>query len=223
MRKPVLSIAAALLVAATGPARAQLAVPEPGREIASVAVKLGVLSPRTTFTDASFGESSFQEGMAAGVAVTTWPLLGRRVGMRAQLMRGRTDGENSTSELAPIAVNDPSVWLYTLELAVRQPVSAGALSGAPYLSAGWGGKQYTWAVSQHKTSRFMALTAAAGMDVRPASLGAFGVNAELRAYDSHFRAFGIDDGSWEPGFYGGKVGGVRSLDLMLAVGASLNF
>jgi hypothetical protein len=225
MMRPVLSMAAAvlLLAASASTLSAQLAVPEPGREIASVAVKLGVLSPRTTFNDASFGESSFEEGMAVGVAVSAWPLLGRRVGFRGQLMRSQTDGENSTSELAPIAVNDPNVYLYTLELAVRQAMSLGAVSGAPYLSAGWGGKQYSWAVSQHKTSRFATLTASTGVELRPRALGAFGVNAELRAYSSHFRAFGIDDGSWSPGFYGGEVGGVENLDVLLTVGASLNF
>ena len=225
MTRAVLRTAAALmLVFASGPTlQAQLASPEPGREIASVGIKLGMLSPRTTFTDASFGESSFEEGAAYGVSVATWPLLGRRVGIRGQMIRSHTDGENSTSELAPIAVNDPTVYLYTLELAVRQAVNVGALSGAPYLAAGWGGKHYTWAVSQHKTSRFAALTAAAGIDLRPAALGAFGLNAELRGYNSKFRAFGIDDGTWENGFYGGKVGGVENLDMLLTVGASLNF
>ena len=215
--------AAALLLASASALHAQLAVPEPGREIASVAVKVGLLSPRTTFTDAAFGESGFREGMAVGVAVSAWPLLGRRVGIRGQLVRSHTDGENSTSELAPVAVNDPNVYLYTLELAVRQPLSVGGVSGAPYLSAGWGGKHYSWAVSQHKTSRFAALTAATGVELRPASLGAFGVGAELRAYGSRFRGFGIDDGNWSPGFYGGEVGGVRNVDVLGTVGVSLNF
>jgi hypothetical protein len=224
MIRSVLSAAAVLLVAASASTlHAQLAVPQPGREIATIALKLGVLSPRTTFSDASFGESRFKQGTAVGVSVAAWPLLGRRVGIRGQMVRSHTDGQNSTSELAPIAVNDPNVYLYTMELAVRQAMSVGPVRGAPYLAAGLGGKQYNWAVSQHSVSRFSTLTAATGVDLRPKRLGAFGINTELRAYSSHFRAFGIDNGSWSPGFYGGKVGGVENLDMLLTVGASLNF
>jgi hypothetical protein len=223
MIRPLLSLGAALLIAATAGAELHAQAAAPGHDIASVGLKLGLLSPRTTFDDASFGESSFSEGLAYGVAVNTWPMLGRRVGIRGQLVRSETAGENSTSDFAPIAINDPTVYLYTLELAVRQPVELGSLTGVPYLAAGYGGKQYTWAVSQHKTSRFGAWTAAGGLELRPTALGAFGVSTELRAYGSEFRAFGIDDGTWEDGFYGGKVGGVDNLDLLLSTGISVHF
>src|SRR5690606_25211109 len=88
-----------------------------GYEIASATLKMGMLSPRTTFTDNSFGESSFSNGLAVGVTATAWPVFNRRVGLKAQIIRSETDGQNETSEFAPIAVNDPTVYLYTLELA----------------------------------------------------------------------------------------------------------
>lgn len=194
-----------------------------GYEIASATLKLGMLSPRTTFTDDSFGESSFANGFAVGITATTWPAFSRQVGLKAQIVRSETDGQNEMSEFAPIAVNDPTVYLYTLELAARKPFWAGMTSVVPYLSAGVGGKHYTWAVSQHKSVRFNALTAAVGMEVRPPMFGAFGINTEVRGYRSDFRAFGIDDGTWSDGFYGGKVGAVDNYDLLISTGISLYF
>lgn len=211
------ALAAALLLAlsdATG-----LSAQAPAGDAGSVTLGVGVLAPRTTFRDPSFGESGFENGLAVGVSAVTWPLLDRRLGLRATLVRSETDGRNETSELAPLAVNDPNVYLFTAEVAARYPTAA----GYPYLSAGYGVKHYTWAVSAHEASRFGAWTVAGGYVLRAAALGRFGVVAELRGYRSEFRAFGIDDGSWEPGPYGGEVGGVANLDLLLTTGLSVHF
>jgi len=197
--------------------------PAPGNEIASVDVKLGMLSPQTTFTDESFGESSFDNGLAVGFSAAAWPLLDRRVGIKGQVVRSKTEGTNSISEFAPIAINDPTVYLYTLEVAIRHPMEMGSLSGFPYLSLGYGGKHYTWAVSQHREDKFIAWTGAAGYELRLTAMGAFGLTAELRGYQSNFRAFGIDDGTWEFGHYGGNVGGVKNVDLLFSTGVSLYF
>lgn len=219
--RAVLLLASALAVAmsTTDLAAQVLNNPRLGEELASVNFRLGLLAPQTTFTDESFGESSFDNGVALGFSVAAWPAFNNRVGLRGTLVRSQTDGRNSTSELAPIAINDPNVYFYTLEAAVRAPMGA----GFPYISAGYGGKHYTWAVSAHKVSRFAAMTAAAGYEMRPAALGPFGLNAELRGYRSNFRAFGIDDGTWEDGPYGGLAGGVKNLDLLFTTGFSLYF
>jgi hypothetical protein len=193
--------------------------PRFGEEMASVNLKLGLLAPQTTFTDPSFGESSFSNGFAAGIGLGVWPILDHRIGLRANLIRGRTDGENSTSEFAPIAMNDPTVYLYTLEAAARLPMG----SGSPYVSVGYGGKLYSWKVTPHRLDRFGTWTAATGYEARPASLGPFGITAELRGYRGSFRAFGIDDGTWEPGPYGGRGGGVPNLDLLFTTGFALYF
>jgi hypothetical protein len=215
-------IAAVLLLLLTeGDALAQQ--PRLGGERGTASIRLGLLAPMTTFDDPSFGESGFANGMAIGVSAAAWPLLGGHIGLRAQVTRSRTEGENTVSELAPLAMNDPTVYLYTAEVAARYPMNMGALSGFPYIAVGVGGKHYTWAISAHKVSRFSALTAAVGYEARPASLGPFGINAEFRAFRSGFRAFGIDDGTWEPGPYGGKVGTVDNLDLSFTTGLSVHF
>jgi hypothetical protein len=221
MRAAVLGVVASLLVTASvSELRAQiLNSPPVGQEIASVNLRVGLLAPQTTFNDPSFGESSFDSGFALGMTAAAWPILDRKVGLRGSLIRSRTDGQNATSEFAPIAINDPTVYMYTLEGAVRLPMAA----GFPYASVGYGGKHYTWTTSAHKVSRFAAWTAATGYELRPAALGPFGVVAELRGYQSNFRGFGIDDGSWEDGPYGGRVGGVKNVDLLFTTGFSLHF
>ena len=169
MRAAVLIVGGALLLGLgwSSAAEAQLlgGGPQHGNEIASFNLKLGLLSPQTDFDDPVGGQSSFDNGMAIGVGVTTWPMFDRRLGLRGAIVRSRTDGQNSNSDLAPIAVNDPNVYLYTLEAAFRLPMG----SGFPYISAGYGGKHYTWASSAHKVSRFSALTAAASTSRRSAT------------------------------------------------------
>lgn len=193
--------------------------PAHGNEIASFNFKLGLLAPQTSFDDPVGGTSSFDSGLAIGAGFSTWPMFNRRLGIRGGIVRSQTDGQNSTSDLAPIAVNDPNVYLYTLEAAFRMPMG----SGFPYVSAGYGGKHYTWAASAHKVSRFSAFTAAAGYEMRPHALGPFGLNLELRGYQSNFRAFGIDDGTFEDGPLGGNIGGVKNLDLLVTAGFGFYF
>src|SRR5688572_13038050 len=103
MNRLLLFLAVALWVGLAAPASAQLFIGPPvGDEIASVNLKFGLLAPQTTFTDPSFGESSFANGAAFGLAASTWPLLNRRLGLRGHVVRSQTDGENATSAFAPI-------------------------------------------------------------------------------------------------------------------------
>jgi hypothetical protein len=194
----------------------------PGDDYGSLAVHFGLFSPTTTYTDQTYGESSFKSGMATGVSVTTWPTSGNW-GFRFELVRTETDGHNAQFEFAPIAVNDPTQWLISGEFALRRPMSFGSVSSSPYISGGVGAKQYNWKVSVHQEDRFFLLTAGAGLDFRHRLLGPFALTAEARGYFSKFAAFGIDDGTWEPGFYGGSVGGQSTRDLMFTTGFSLVF
>ena len=187
----------------------------------------------TTFDHDMAGEpaqSSFNSGIAVGASANAWFAFDRRLGVRVKVVRSKTEGENSISDLAPIAVNDPVQWLYTAEFIGRMPMSA---SLSPYLSLGAGMKQYNWAQSIHDEERFLTITGSAGVEVRPAALGRFGFTAELRGYQSEFKAFGINDGSWETGtparegtnigFYGGVTKGPSNIDLLLSTGFSYAF
>src|SRR5690606_27506513 len=135
----------------------------------------------------------FDNGLAIGVTAAAWPSwpLDGKLGLRASLIRSEVDGQNETSEFAPMALNDPTVWTFTGEVAARLPMG----SGFPYLSFGVGVRHYTWAVSVHEVSQFFTWTGALGYELRPAALGPIGLSVELRGYRSDFRAFGIDDGT----------------------------
>jgi hypothetical protein len=194
----------------------------PGNDYGSVTVHAGLLSPQTKYRDASFGESWFESGFALSASATAWPTRGRW-GVRAQLVRSKTDGSNATFPLAPIAVNDPTQWIVTGEAIVRLPMDFGSLAGFPYLSAGVGAKQYNWAVSVHQEDRSFLWTVGLGADMRHSLLGRFALNVEGRAYFSEFKFFGVDDGTWEPGFYGGEVGGVGTRDFLFSTGLSFVF
>src|SRR5262245_23146083 len=109
MRRVNVCLTVALLLAARPsiPLHAQVL---PGNDFGSVTVYAGVLSPRTKYTDASFGQSWFESGLAVSGAATAWPTRGRW-GIRAQLVRSKTNGVNASFPLAPIAVNDPTQWI----------------------------------------------------------------------------------------------------------------
>jgi hypothetical protein len=187
--------------------------------VGSVALKVGLLAPQSSFEEET-GEGSWDNGLAIGVVGTAWPRwpLDRRLGIRGQIVRSSHDGKNTVSEFTPIAINDPTVWLATMELAARLPLGV----GTPFISGGVGGKHYTWKQSVHEVTRSFVITGAAGFEFQPASLPV-GIVAELRAYHSKFRAFGVNDHEWTNGPMGGEVGGVNNLDLMLTTGFSYSF
>ncbi|MQA91684.1 MAG: hypothetical protein GEU90_15925 [Gemmatimonas sp.] len=211
-------------------ASAQLGpAPQLGDDWGSISVNLGLFAPMSTFEDDQFGKSSFENASALTISATAWPMFERRVGVRAQVVRSRTEGSNEMSEFAPIAANDPTQWLMTAELVGRLPMA----TGFPFVSAGVGMKQYNWARSLHDESRFFTITGAGGYELRPPMLAPLAFTAELRGYYSSFRAFGIDDGTWEPGpraiedtdvgFFGGIVGGVSNVDMLLTLGLGFYF
>jgi hypothetical protein len=204
-----------------------------GPNWASLGLHVGFFSPLSTYEHDMGGapaESSFNSGIALGASANAWFAFDRRLGVRVELIRSETEGENSLSDLAPIAVNDPVQWLYTAEFIGRMPMGE---SLSPYVSLGAGMKQYNWKQAIHDEDRFLTLTGSVGAEVRPAALGRFGFTAELRGYQSEFKAFGINDGSWETGtparegtnigFYGGVTEGLNNIDLLLSTGLSYTF
>ena len=95
----------------------------PGNDYGAVGVNLGLLAPQTKYNDTSFGKSWFESGFAVSAVATAWPTSGSW-GFRAQLTRSKTDGANESFPFAPIAVNDPTQWLVTGELAPSRPFVA---------------------------------------------------------------------------------------------------
>jgi hypothetical protein len=205
-------------------------------EWATFGVEFGRFAPRTTFQDATFGESSFRAASAIGFSAAAWPH--RRVGLRFKVARSQTDGTNESSEYAPIAVQDPTQWSFTGEITGRHGLEMGTLSVLPYIALGAGMRHYTWQAARHNESKFFTWTAAGGADIRPSALGPFGISVEVRGYRSVFNVFGINGGNWRPGtaarpvdddvgtdigFYGGVVDSVWSHDFMFTIGLSYSY
>jgi hypothetical protein len=221
------AVAVVLLASATRLDAQIFPAPALGEDLGQVTLHMGLLSPMTTFDDPTTdtpgqpSKSSFSNGFAIGATVTAWPgwPLENKLGIRASLIRSALDGQNSFNDFAAFAVNDPTTWTFTTELVGRLPMG----SGFPYASLGIGIRHYTWKVSVHEVSRFKTFTGTVGYEFRPIATGPFGFNVELRGYRSDFRAFGIDDGTWEDGPYGGKVGTVPNNDLLFIAGASVYF
>jgi len=227
LRRPMMFALAGLL--SLGPAsRLEAQAPAVGSDFGSARINVGMLAPTSTFTDPMFGESSFASGAALGASVLVFPWQGRW-GIGANLIRSTTEGE-AESEFAPMALNDPTQFLFTVDVAARQMYD----SWFGYVAGGAGMKQYNWAASRHSEDRFFLWNVAAGVELRPAILGRFGLAAEVRSYHSKLIAFGIDDGTWEPGtpaqplypnigFQGGVVGGQKNHDLLFTGAISIPF
>jgi hypothetical protein len=228
MKRALLTFAIAGAVATASASELSAQAPRIGDDFGSARIHVGALAPTSTFTDNIFGESSFATGTAVGASVLVWPWQGR-IGFGANLFRSSTDGQAEV-EWAPMALNDPTQWLFSSGLAYRLPYD----TWYPYVAAGVGMKQYNWKLSRHKEDRFFLWDVAAGAEARPSFLGRFGFSAEVRSMHSKLIAFGIDDGTWKPGtpaqplypnigFYGGVVGGQNNHDLMITAAFTIPF
>ncbi|MEX1258715.1 MAG: hypothetical protein WEG36_13960 [Gemmatimonadota bacterium] len=205
--------------------------PGAGDEIVNFAIHFGMLAPVTKFDDPTGGQSSLESGAAFGASATVWPY--ERIGLRAKVMRSSNSGTNDEFPFAALAVQEATQWMLTGEVVARQTFDTGSFSGFPYIAAGVGGKQYYWSNALHDEERYFVVTGAGGVEVRHASLGRFGFNAEVRAYRSNFNSFGINGGNWrvgtpanpiEPvGFYGGVTDDVTNWDVMFTTGVSMTF
>jgi len=197
MTKRMLGIALSALVLVAQPVSGQILweAGQPGDDIGSVAVMFGVLAPSTSFSDDG---SSFEQGTALGLALNYWPF--ERLGLRTHVLRAKTPGDHG--DLAPcpptpcsaIGYQEPVVWDYALEAAVRLPMGGGGLNWFPYLSAGVAGKSYRWSVDVPRVGYTGGgFTAAGGVEVRTASMGPFGFIAEARTYQTKFQTLGKNE------------------------------
>src|SRR5690606_3043893 len=135
------------------------------------------LQPSTTYDDGS----TFASGIGSGIAATVWPH--RYVGVRSVVIRSRTEGEQG-DQFSPLQFQNPVVWLYDVELALRYPF-VGAIGLSPYVSGGFGGKTFRWNPSwpEQTSLTVKALTGAAGLELRPSGgRSALGMIAEVRGY-----------------------------------------
>jgi hypothetical protein len=216
MKRALLLLLPVLALAGVQKASAQTGYAE---ERGAIYLKGGLISPMTTFQDEDFGETSYSNGAVYGLGGTLWPALGGKGGLIFNVLRGKTDGQ-ADDPMAPIVINSPTIYLATAEAAFRLPMSA----GYPYISLGYGMKQYTWVNVPKQNMRDGALTGSIGYELRTSSLGMWGVNFELRGYRTNYRAFGVNSGETDiNGAMGGTIDGVSYTDLMFTTGVSLNF
>jgi len=211
------AVAVALCLLGTAPLKAQLwEAGLPGEDLGSISLLGGLLQPNTTYDDGS----TFESGMGFGASVAVWPW--RHVGVRATLLRGRTEGKEG-EVFSPLRFQNPTIWLYNLDLALRYPLmTESSLALAPYIAAGVGGKTFRWDPSWPEQIGFTSrtLTAAGGIEVRPTGGGrALGLIAEVRGYRYGYTGFQYQ---WGDGI-GRHIGDPQdSTDLLFTLGLTLN-
>lgn len=154
----------------------------PGHDVASIALHIGALAPLQNLPDGT----SFNSGIAGGVSATAWPF--RNLGVRGTVMMGQSAGAPGPGSTSPAGLEKPTVGLYSLELAVRQPMANGRFSWFPYLAGGIGGKQYLWSEKFTGVEWDMAFawTMSGGLDVRPMTSPRLGVVLDVSRFSSKY-------------------------------------
>jgi hypothetical protein len=206
LMKRVFAASAAALILAAQPLSAQLwQAGLPGDDVGSLALNLGVLSPATEFADDG---SSFDQGTAFGVGFTYWPF--DHVGLRTHVLRGETPGNHGNLSPCPpnpcsaVGHQQPVVWHYALEGAVRLPMGGAGLAWFPFASAGVTGKSYRWSIDRPRVGYTApGWTAAGGIEVRTRATGPFGLLAEVRTYQTSFETLGKSEGHSDFAFTAG--------------------
>ncbi|MQA89480.1 MAG: outer membrane beta-barrel protein [Gemmatimonas sp.] len=195
--KRVFAGAAAALILAVQPLSGQLwEAGLPGDDIGSLAVNFGVLSPTTEFPDDG---SSFDQGTGFGMALTYWP--SDHFGLRTHVMRGETPGNHGNLAPCPptpcsaVGYQEPVVWHYSAEAAVRRPMGGAGFAWFPYASAGVTGKSYRWSIDRPRVGYTGGgWTAAGGIEARTGATGPLGFMAEVRTYQTRFQTLGKNQG-----------------------------
>lgn len=187
----------------------------PGEDVGSISLYGGLLQPNTTYEDGS----TFESGISGGVSVSYWPY--RYFGMKALVIRSRTEGREG-QEFSPLRFQNPTVWLYNLDLAVRYPIVGSSLALVPYLAGGVGGKTFRWDPSWPEQIGMSAPTksAAAGFEIRPTGRNrTLGIVVEARGYNYGYTGFNYQ---WGEGI-GRHIGDPQeSTDLLFSVGLTFS-
>jgi hypothetical protein len=191
----VLALVVLVTVLWTSPLSAQIwEAGLPGDDIGSVAVTGGVVAPSTNFSDDG---SHFESGGIFGLALTYWPF--EHFGLRTHVMRGKTQGNHGDmaatcppAPCSPIGFQEPVVWHYSLEAALRRPMGgSGGTAWFPFVSVGATGKSYRWSIERPWVGYTGGgWTAAGGVELRMAATGPFGFIAEARTFQTRFQALG---------------------------------
>lgn len=202
----------------------------PGEDLGSLALLFGSVAPQSSLPDGA----SFASGIAIGGSASWWPF--RYVGFRGHVVRAKTDGQEG-HEFSSVAFEEPVVWLYSADVAVRYPLVGQRIALAPYIAAGYGGKSYEWSLNRlsagsHGNTTF-GWTLAGGAEIRPGSSGWYGLRLEIANQRSEFRFFEYAGPHPQHEFYRqeavvheGVVPGNLEFpdmnDLILSVGVTLN-
>jgi len=194
-----------------------------GEDLGSVGIQLGMMSPTTTFSDGS----SFDSGIAVGLSGSLWPT--RYVGARTRIVRSQHSGQHG-EVFSPVGAEDPTIWLYNLELAVRYPMQANSFGWFPYVGLGMGGKAFQFSTGRRGANAWGRVMSG-GVELRPANssgfLGISGVDIGVQQYKNTY-AFMPNkmvrpDGQHREHEFLGIPGGNDQSDLVVSVGFTLNF
>ena len=153
----------------------------PGDDVASVALSVGMVSPRTTLPDGS----SFENGIALGLAGTWWGH--RYFGLRAAVLRSETNGVHG-AELSGVGFQDPTIWLVDADVLLRLPFDGGRFTWFPYVAAGVGLKSYRWTITNTRRgdTSLGDVIWAAGLEFRPGGNGWYGLKLEAKNHNSQY-------------------------------------
>lgn len=184
-----------------------------GEDFASLSVHGGVVAPTTTLPDGS----SHANGAAVGVSGRLWPT--RYLGVGARFVHGETEGVEG-ERFSAAAAHDPTVWIYSAEIALRYPFVGNRISWFPYVSAGPGGKSYRWAIDRPRIGdSAFAWSAGGGIDLRPTNSGRFGFAVDVRNHRSRYMWHGLGYRATVPDYvaYGPMLN-----DVVVTAGITIN-
>jgi opacity protein-like surface antigen len=159
----------------------------PGQDVATLAILGGAISPTTTLPDGS----SHSSGAAVGIAGTWW--FHRFAGVRGSFTYTQVEGQAEPSmPFSAAATQDPTIWLYGIDLTLRYPVVADGYAVSPYLMAGPGGKSYRWSIENPRIGDSgFAWSYGGGVDVRPTRSGSLGIVLEVENHRSRYMWHGL--------------------------------
>lgn len=180
----------------------------PGEEIGAIRIHLGILQPLTDYSDGS----SLESGASVGIGGALWPV--RHFGLLADVFRSKNDATTGTS-FSALEGQDPTVWLYSLQAAVRYPFVADRFGVSPYIAAGPVAKSYRWELYTPQMgglfgrpygggrSTSFGWSYGGGLDIRLGRSGIVGVVADVRSIQSEFDWFGLRSDQSDLLFTGG--------------------
>ncbi|MBI4539181.1 MAG: outer membrane beta-barrel protein [Gemmatimonadetes bacterium] len=163
------------------------------REIVSILGYGGGFTPANELA----GPAEFSTSGTVGGAVTVW--FGPYVGIRGNGLYTQSDVDGASSGLA-LRGEEPNVWIYSGDVLLRLPLTAGQSSWwYPYVVGGLGGKTYDF--DRLDTETDFAGNFGGGIEFRVNRY--WGIQAEARDFVSSFDRLGIDSTQHDVVYTGG--------------------